>query len=122
MSSDSAEPQNLPGQDTAHPPKKRGLWVAGIIVLCLAAIIFYFNSGKGKNVPEPAKKAEPHFHRDEPTEKQIFQADYKTKVREMIDSGKSVPEISKETKIRIDEVRAIKKEYKKEKESKKDTP
>lgn len=101
------------------PAKKTGIyWIAGIVVLMVAAAAFYFNRSSDKIVPETEKKKTPVFHRDEPTEKQIFQGDYKEKVREMLDSGISPMEISKETKIRIDEVRRIKKEYKKEKEGK----
>ena len=96
--------------------KKTGIyWIAGLVVLLVAGAAFYFNRSSDKIVPENEKKKSPVFHRDEPTEKQIFQGDYKEKVREMLDSGISPMEISKETKIRIDEVRRIKKEYKKEK-------
>lgn len=73
-----------------------------------------------KSSPVPAateKKPEPAFHRDEPTETQIFQPDYKQKVHEMLDSGKSVMEISRDTKIKVDEIRKIKKEYKQMKDS-----
>jgi DNA-directed RNA polymerase subunit RPC12/RpoP len=45
-----------------------------------------------------------------PIKPQIIQKDYKEKIREMLDSGESVRAISKQTGIRIDEVRKIKKE------------
>jgi predicted nucleic acid-binding Zn ribbon protein len=45
-----------------------------------------------------------------PVKQQIIQKDYKEKIREMLDSGQSVHEISKKTGMRIDEVRKIKKE------------
>ena len=107
---------NKPAADLANPSKKRGVFIiASIAVVLFIAIIFFFNRSTNKNVSEPEKKKEPLFHRDEPTVQQILQPDYKEKVREMLDSGKSAMEISKETKIRIDEVRKIKKEYKEEK-------
>ena len=116
MSSDSPTPEK-PAPETVKPSNhSKVYWIAGIVVVLLIVVgIFYTNRSSDKIVSEPAKKKEPVFHRDEPTEKQIFQEDYKAKVREMLDSGKSPMEISKETKIRIDEVRKIKKEYKKEK-------
>jgi hypothetical protein len=115
MSTGSPSPQNPPAE-AVKPKLKTGFFViGGILVLLVAGAIFYFNRSETKIVPEPEKKKEPLFHRDEPTVKQIMQSDYKEKVREMIDSGKSVMEISKETKIRVDEVRRIKREYKKEK-------
>ena len=42
----------------------------------------------------------------------VIQKDYKEKIKEMLDSGQSVHEISKKTGIRVDEVRKIKKENK----------
>ena len=115
MSTESPTPQN-PAPEFAKPkPNYRLYLVIGIFVLLVAGAVFYFNRSESKIVPEPEKKKEPLFHRDEPTVKQIMQSDYKEKVREMLDSGKSVMEISKETRIRIDEVRKIKKDYKKEK-------
>jgi hypothetical protein len=118
MDTESPTPEK-PAAEAVKPPKRRGIFIAAsIAVLLFVAIIFFFNRNSATNVPAPEKKKEPAFHRDEPTEKQIFQVDYKQKVREMLDSGKSAMEISKETKIRIDEVRRIKKEYKQEKAGK----
>jgi len=117
MSTESTTPEN-PATEVVKPKSATKLYlVAGVVVLLAAGAIFYFNRNQAKIVPEPEKKKEPLFHRDEPAVKQIMQDDYKEKVREMLDSGKSVMEISKETRIRIDEVRKIKKEYKKEKKS-----
>jgi len=116
MSSDSPTPEKPPAEPVKPSNHSKVYWISGIVIVLLIAIgIFYTNRSSDKIVSEPVKKKEPVFHRDEPTEKQIFQEDYRAKVREMLDSGKSPMEISKETKIRIDEVRKIKKEYKKEK-------
>ena len=52
----------------------------------------------------------PKIQKEVPVKEQIVQKDYKEKIREMLDSGQSVHEISKKTGIRIDEVRKIKKE------------
>lgn len=116
MSTDSPTPQNQASEVVKPRMNLRMYWVIGVFVLLIGAAVFYFNRGSDKNVPEAPKKQQPLYHRDEPAEKQIFQDDYKAKVRELLDSGKSVMEISKETHIRIDEVRKIKKEYKKSKE------
>ena len=102
---------NLPPDKTPTPSTnlKRNLIIGGLI---LAVMVFqYFSWRATQQQPEEQKteKKEPLFHRDEPVKQQIFQEDYKAKVREMLDSGKSVMEISRETGIRIDVVRKIKK-------------
>ena len=68
----------------------------------------------GKPVNSPAPKLQPSV----PVKQQIIQKDYKEKIREMLDSGQNVREISKKTGIRIDEVRAIKKEKKQDEKAK----
>ncbi len=115
MSTASPTPEN-PATEVVKPGPNYKLYVivVGLVILVVGAV-FYFNRNDSKIVPEPEKKKEPLYHRDEPTVPQIMQSDYKLKVREMLDSGKSVIEISKATRIRIDEVRKIKREYKKEK-------
>ena len=115
MSTDSPTPEKPSTEEVNPKPKTRLYLVAALFVILAAGVVFYFNRTDTKNVPETEKKKEPLFHRDEPTVKQIMQSDYKEKVREMLDSGKSVMEISKETRIRIDEVRKIKREYRLEK-------
>jgi DNA-directed RNA polymerase subunit RPC12/RpoP len=60
--------------------------------------------------PPPSKPATSVIKQDIPVKQQIVQKDYKEKIREMLDSGQSVHEISKKTGMRIDEVRKIKKE------------
>jgi|GEM_PF-2245322 len=62
--------------------------------------------GKPVNTTPVAPKLQPAI----PVKQQIIQKDYKEKIREMLDSGQSVREISKKTGMRIDEVRKIKKE------------
>lgn len=52
----------------------------------------------------------PKIQKDVPVKQQIIQKDYKEKIREMLDSGQSVREISKKTGIRKDEIRKIKKD------------
>ena len=92
------------------PKKPKKYFVAGAVLVLIIGAIFSFSHFSHKNGPPVEKKPEPAFHRDEPTEKQIFQDDYKKKVKELLDSGNSVREVSKQTKIRKDEVRKIKKE------------
>ena len=54
----------------------------------------------------------PKIQKNVPVKQQIIQKDYKDKIRELLDSGESVMSISKETGVRVDEVRKIKKEWK----------
>jgi hypothetical protein len=60
----------------------------------------------------------PKIQKNIPVKQQIIQKDYKEKIREMLDSGQSVHEISKKTGMRIDEVRKIKKEKAQEEKNK----
>jgi hypothetical protein len=96
-------------------PEKKGnskffLAGAAVVLALIACLAFYVHNHSNK--PHTEDKKEPAFHRDEPVEPQIFQPDYKQKVKEMLDSGHTVREVSKETKIRKDEVRKIKRENK----------
>ena len=65
--------------------------------------------GNGNVIPPPAP---PKLQKTIPVKQQIIQKDYKDKIRELLDSGESVMSISKQTGIRSDEVRRIKKEWK----------
>jgi DNA-directed RNA polymerase subunit RPC12/RpoP len=56
------------------------------------------------------KPASSAIKQDIPVKEQVVQKDYKEKIREMLDSGQTVREISKKTGMRIDEIRKIKKE------------
>jgi hypothetical protein len=115
MSTELPTPENPVPEVVKPKPNFRLYLIVGAFALLVAGAVFYFNRTESKIVPEPEKKKAPLFHRDEPAVKQIMQDDYKEKVREMLDSGKTVMEISKETRIRIDEVRKIKKDYRLEK-------
>jgi len=107
------EPSNNLQPDKTPSPYsnlKRNLIIGGLI---LAVILFqYFSWRASHQQPDGEKieKKEPLFHRDEPVKEQIYQEDYQAKIKEMLDSGKSVMEISKETGIRRDVVRKIKKD------------
>jgi DNA-directed RNA polymerase subunit RPC12/RpoP len=86
-----------------------------ISILGLKSYHFYQNtfgpppaSVDTQGKPTPA----PKIQKDVPVKQQIIQKDYKEKIKEMLDSGQSVHEISKKTGIRVDEVRKIKKENK----------
>jgi hypothetical protein len=59
----------------------------------------------GKNIAAPAK-----IQKDVPVKEQILQKDYKEKVGELLDSGKSVGLISKETGLKRKEIRKIRKD------------
>ena len=103
-------------QNQAPESTKHGLWENKrsrllIILLVLgsliAGVVFFYPRTVAK---EPViEKKEPAFHRDEPAKDQILQDDYKQKVHEMLDSGKNVREVSRETGLRKDVVRKIKK-------------
>jgi hypothetical protein len=84
-------------------------WLITLVILgsIIAALVFFFPRSAANDASGEQKK-EPLLHRDEPTKEQIFQEDYKDKVHEMLDSGKSVKEVSRETGIRKDVVRKIK--------------
>ncbi|MBK7149923.1 MAG: hypothetical protein IPH78_14230 [Bacteroidetes bacterium] len=101
-------------QDTANdnttatkPKGNRPLMWASLLLIIVAAL-FLWNPWSEKK--ESTVEQEPAFHRDEPVQEQILEADYRQKIEEMIDSGKTVAEISKETGLRKDLIRKIKKE------------
>jgi len=109
----SMEPtSNLPPEQTPTTSSnlKRNL-ITGVLIGITIVLYFsfkHFTSPAKEDEPKTEKK-EPLFHRDEPVKEQIFQGDYEEKVREMLDSGKNVMEISRETGIRKDVIRKIKK-------------
>lgn len=88
--------------------KGRLIWI-GVVGLLLVALFFWHPFTSTPNFPAPEKK-EPAFKRDEPTKPQIFQPDYEEKIKDMINAGKTVAEISKETGVSRKEIRRIKKE------------
>ena len=103
---------NLPPDKTPASSSnlKRNLIIGSLILAVIVFQYFSWRSTQQQPSEQKTEKKEPLFHRDEPVKRQIFQDDYKAKVREMLDSGKSVMEISRETGIRIDVVRKIKKQ------------
>ena len=62
---------------------------------------------------EPFDSSKPEskegFHRDEETSEQVLNKDYTFKIQQMLDSGMSVAEMSRETGLRKDVIRKIKK-------------
>lgn len=101
--------QNHTSQVSSQIPAKRNrtlMW-ASLLVILVAALFLWNPFGIGGN---DAAKEEPILQRDESTQEQILQPDFRQKIEEMIDSGRTVAEISKETGIRRDMVRKIKKE------------
>lgn len=90
-------------------PDRKYWIIAGVAVIILALVLILKPKPGNESSTEPEKK-ESLYKRDEPAEQQIYQDDYKQKVMELIDSGKTVGEISRETGIRRDVIRRIKKE------------
>lgn len=102
-----------PATESTTPVKPARFSKRNILIVCLLAVIVVLvliirHPFKNEANIAPVKK-EPLFHRDEPAKEQIFQGDYEQKVYEMLDSGKSVGEISRETGIRRDVIKKIKK-------------
>lgn len=97
---------------TDSVPVKKSWLKWGLVAAVLVAVAFYFFSNKetSRQDAEPKKAV---FHRDEPAQGQILQDDFKEKILEMLDSGMSVAQISKETGVRRDVVRKLKKEHNK---------
>lgn len=101
------------------PNKKRYLMRLysriAIAAVLVGACIFFYISFSGSAPGSSAKQnnglpASPRVQPDKPVKEQIVQKDYKEKIQEMLDSGLSVREISKQTGIRPDEIRKIRKE------------
>ena len=114
----SEEAKVCPNCGVKTPSKKRhqrGLYIMIAVLLTFvggAAYGYYRvtappDAPAGKNIAAPAK-----IQKDVPVKEQILQKDYKEKVGELLDSGKSVHEISKETGLKGKEIRKIKKEKK----------
>lgn len=99
-----------------QPPKpsRSKIYIAAGVGVFLIVLFFWIKPLGNKEETDNPDKKEPLLHRDEPTKEQIYQEDYKEKIKEMLDSGKNVGEVSKETGIRRDVVRKIKKEKKQE--------
>ncbi len=109
------EPDNQPASNTVSTNKNKNIVIAAGVVLLALGLYFLFKPTTEPEIENTNTEAK--FKRDEPTKDQIFQEDYKEKIEEMIDSGKTVIEISKETGVRVDEVRKIKKQLKAKQDS-----
>ncbi len=88
--------------------KKRTLFLALSLVVLVWLLFFWKPWGDAKTVKSPGS-SNTTFQRDEPTKPQIFQADYEEKIKDLLNEGKSVAEISNETGVSRKEIRRIKK-------------
>lgn len=91
-------------------------YLIGAVALIATIFIFFIWQPFGADKPVDDKKATVKYNRDEPGKPQILQGDYEGKVRDMLEQGMTVNEISKETGLRRDVVRKIKKEMDKAKD------
>ena len=115
--SDAAD--KCPNCGITTPSKKRrqiklGITLA-VILLVLGASAWAYHKVTtvlSPTVSSDSTAAAPKLQSTVPAKQQIIQKDYKDKIRELLDSGESVMSISKETGVRVDEVRKIKKEWK----------
>ena len=96
-------------EQTAKPARNYLLIVLAVMAL-VVAVYFLAKPKAESSSPAESEKKETLYNRDEPAEQQIYQDDYKQKIMELIDSGKTVGEISRETGVRRDVIRKIKKE------------
>lgn len=100
-------------QTPPQPSTTTGKFVKSVLLILLLITVI-----AGIFVWQPfAKKTEPvPFHRDEKTKEQILQDDYRDKVIDMLEDDMTVGEISKQTGLRKDVIRKIKKEHEEETE------
>lgn len=82
------------------------LVLGGALIIWL--LFFWKPWGEAPTVKSPGT-SNPTFKRDEPTKPQIFQSDYEEKIKDLLNQGKSVAEISNETGVSRKEIRRIKK-------------
>lgn len=102
-------PPTLPQDDKGSIRlKTRTLVLAAVAVLVIWLLFFWKPWGDAPTVKSPGSN-NTTFKRDEPTKPQIFQSDYEEKIKDMLNQGKSVAEISNETGVSRKEVRRIKK-------------
>ena len=115
----SEEAKVCPNCGIKTPSKKRHKRGIYILIVMLLAVLgtgawgYFRITGSAPPTNGNGISAPPKIQKDIPVKQQVMQKDYKEKVSEMLDSGISVVKISKQTGIRIDEVRRIKKEKKK---------
>jgi len=88
--------------------KKSKLIVGVVVIVVLAALAFILMPKQDGGTTDKERKAA--FHRDEPAQEQILQEDFKEKIGEMLDSGMTIGQISRETGVRRDVIRKIKNE------------
>lgn len=96
-----------------QPTSTLGKFAKPVIIILLLVLfvvgVFVWQPFVNKTEPVP-------FQRDEKTKEQILQDDYREKVIDMLEDGMTVGEISKQTGLRKDVVRKIKREYEEETE------
>ncbi|MBL7778513.1 MAG: hypothetical protein JNK66_09510 [Chitinophagales bacterium] len=100
-------------QTPPQPSTTTGKFVKPVLLILLLITVI-----AGIFVWQPfTKKTEPvPFQRDEKTKEQILQDDYREKVIDMLEDDMTVGEISKQTGLRKDVIRKIKKEHEEETE------
>lgn len=85
-------------------------YLIALAALVATVFIFFIWEPFGAEKPADDKKKTVKYNRDEPGKPQILQDNYEGKVRDMLKQGMTVNEISKETGLRRDVVRKVKKE------------
>lgn len=104
-----AEQQSAAPKPNEHVTIKKTWLIGGAVLVAFILVVFVWHPFTQPTIDKPAKP-QGKFKRDEPTQPQIMQDDYKSKIQDMLKEGMSVAEISKETGIRKDVIRKIKKE------------
>lgn len=86
-------------------------YLIAAVALIATVFIFFIWEPFGKANPKPDDKTSTvHYNRDEPGKDQVLQEDYQPKVRSMLKQGMSIADISKETGLRRDVIKKIKRE------------
>ena len=110
----SGEAKICPYCGVKTPSKKRYQMRTYITIALMLAFLggsaLAYHNFNASSAAANAAIGQPKIQPDAPVKEQVLQKDYKDKVSEMIDSGKSINEISKETGIRRDVIRKIKKD------------
>jgi hypothetical protein len=97
--------------------RQRRLIITAIIICALVGLSAWgYHRINQDPAPDNPQKATPKIQKTIPVKEQILQKDYKEKVGEMLDSGKTPREVRNETGLSLPEIKKIKKE-KKEKEA-----
>ena len=116
----SDQAQTCPNCGIKTPSKKahqRKMIVTGVVILLIVSVCAYgyhkvsqafspaADPASTTSIATPSK-----IQKDIPVKQQVIQKNSKDIIKEMLDSGKSVGYISKQTGLRRDEIRKIKKE------------